>query len=161
MSNLTVLTPVQLTPAKTINGVKPKRDDVPKNECLCEYCTARCCRYFALPIDAPTCEQDLDFIRWYLLHDRATVFIEDETWYLLVHTDCKHLQADHRCGIYHTRPQICRDYSTDNCEFDEDAVYEMYFETAEQVAEYMEARFHSSDLNSIRSPEPPLLPMLN
>jgi Fe-S-cluster containining protein len=64
------------------------------------------------------------------------------------------------CGIYETRPQICRDYSTDNCEFDEDAVYEMYFETAEQVAEYMEARFESSDLSAIRSKEPALLPVL-
>ena len=71
----------------------------------------------------------------------------------------KHLQKDHRCGIYYTRPQICRDYSTDNCEFDEDAVYEMYFETAEQVADYTEARYHCTG-DSIRSPEPELLPLL-
>ncbi len=69
-------------------------------------------------------------------------------------------KAIHRCGIYHTRPQICRDYSTDNCEFDEDAVYEMYFETAEQVGEYSEARY-LSDSASIRSPEPEPLPILN
>lgn len=151
---------LQLLPAKTIDGKKPLREQVPSSECLCEYCTAICCRYFALPIDAPTSEQDLDFMRWYLLHDRATIFVEEETWYLLVHTDCKHLQADHRCGIYDTRPQICRDYSTKNCEFDEDAVYEMYFETAEQVQEYKEARFHSKDLSAIRTPEPALLPIL-
>ncbi len=160
MSTATFSQPIQLLPAKTIDGKKPTREQVPKGASLCEYCTAKCCRYFALPIDAPTCEQDLDFIRWYLLHDRATVFIEDGTWYLLVHTDCKHLQSDHRCGIYYTRPQICRDYSTANCEFDEDAVYEMYFETSEQVAEYMEARFHSSDAKTLRSPEPSLLPIL-
>jgi hypothetical protein len=35
----------------------------------------------------------------------------------------------------------------------------MYFETAEQVAEYTEARFHSDD-QSIRSREPDLLPVL-
>jgi Fe-S-cluster containining protein len=149
-----------LTPAKTIDGKTPKRQDVPKSESLCDYCTARCCRYFALPIEEPTTDQDFDFMRWYLLHDRASVFVEDEVWYLLVHTACKHLQTDHRCGIYYTRPQICRSYSTENCEFDEDAVYEMYFETAEQVAEYAEARF-CSDGESIRSPEPPLLPLLN
>jgi len=39
-----------------------------------------------------------DFIRWYLLHDFATVFIDDGTWYLLVHTECRHLQPDNRCG---------------------------------------------------------------
>jgi Fe-S-cluster containining protein len=146
-------------PAKTINGGTPKREDVPAGECLCDYCTAKCCRYFALPIEEPGSEQDFDFMRWYLLHDRASVFVEDDVWYLLVHTTCKHLQNDYRCGIYHTRPQICRDYSTDNCEYDEDAVYEMYFETAEQVAEYTEARFHSDD-QSIRSREPDLLPVL-
>lgn len=157
--NSMIIDPV-LTPAKTIDGRIPKRDEVPKSECLCDYCTAKCCRYFALPIEEPTTQQDFDFMRWYLLHDRASVFVEDDVWYLLVHTACRHLQGDHRCGIYQTRPQICRSYTTDSCEFDEDAVYEMYFEMAEQVAEYSEARFFS-DGNSIRSAEPPLLPLLN
>ena len=148
-------------PLKTINGLKPLRDDVPSGDCLCDYCTARCCRYFALPIETPTEHADFDFIRWYLLHDRASMFVEDDTWYLLVHTVCKHLQSDNRCGIYQTRPQICRDYTTDRCEYDDDAVYDMYFETAEQVGEYMEARFPTTDPVSIRSPEPPMLPMLN
>jgi Fe-S-cluster containining protein len=159
MSSAT-LQPVRLTPAKTIDGRKPDRDDIPKADVLCSYCTAKCCRYFALPIETPDCVQDLDFIRWYLLHDRASVFIEDDTWYLLVHTDCKHLQSNHLCGIYETRPQICRDYTTDSCEYDDDSVYDMYFETAEQVAEYMEARFGSSDLTKIRSKPPELLPVL-
>lgn len=147
-------------PLKTLNGRKPKRDEVPESDNLCEYCTARCCRYFALPIDAPTEHADFDFIRWYLLHEHATVFVEDETWYLLVHTSCKHLQDDFRCGIYQTRPQICRDYTTAKCEFDDDSVYDKYFETAEQVAEYMEAYFLTTDPEKVRSPEPPLLPIL-
>ena len=156
---MTSIVDLELLPAKTIDGKTPKRDQVPEGECLCDYCTAKCCKYFALPIDEPSSEQDFDFMRWYLLHDRASVFVEEEVWYLLVHTTCKHLQKDHRCGIYYTRPQICRDYSTDNCEFDEDAVYEMYFETAEQVADYTEARYHCTG-DSIRSPEPELLPLL-
>ncbi|MDZ4852838.1 MAG: YkgJ family cysteine cluster protein [Pirellulaceae bacterium] len=148
-------------PLKTIQGRKPLRDEVPSADCLCDYCTARCCRYFALPVESPTEHGDFDFIRWYLLHDRASMFVEDDTWYLLVHTVCKHLQSDNRCGIYQTRPQICRDYTTKNCEFDDDAVYDMYFETPEQVADYMEARFLTTDPASIRSPEPAMLPMLN
>jgi uncharacterized protein len=160
MSTLT-LTPVTLTAAKTIDGRKPDREEIPSGEVLCSYCTAKCCRYFALPIETPDTVQDLDFVRWYLLHDRASVFIEDDTWYLLVHTDCKHLRSDHLCGIYETRPQICRDYTTESCEYDDDAVYDMYFETAEQVAEYMEARFGASDLKQIRSAPPSLLPVLN
>jgi Fe-S-cluster containining protein len=136
------------------------RENLPAGKVLCEFCTAKCCRYFALPIDTPDTVKDFDFMRWFLLHDRASVFVEDESWYLLVHTTCKHLQPDNRCGIYETRPEICREYTTENCEFDEDTTYEKYFETPEQVAEYMEATVQQGNLKSIRSPEPPLLPVV-
>jgi hypothetical protein len=32
-----------------------------------------------------------------------------------------------------------REYTTDDCEYEDDWVYDQYFETAEQVEEYMEA----------------------
>lgn len=137
------------------------RDRLPKGACLCEYCTARCCRYFALPIDKPETLKDFDFMRWFLLHEQATVFVEDDSWYLLVHTVCKHLQADHRCGIYEIRPEICREYSADNCEYDDDTTYEKYFETAEQVAEYVEATVGQDEFGCVRTPEPPMLPILS
>ena len=72
-------------------------------------------------------------MRWYLLHERASIFTENNTWYLLVHTVCKHLGEDNRCGIYETRPQICRDYTTEDCEYEDSWTYERYFETAEQI----------------------------
>jgi uncharacterized protein len=137
------------------------RENLPKGACLCEYCTAKCCNYFALPIDRPETLKDFDFIRWFLLHGSASIFIEDDTWYLIVHTTCKHLQADNRCGIYETRPEICREYSTDNCEYDEDSTYEKYFETPEQIAEYVEATVGQDDFGCVRTPEPPLLPVLS
>jgi Fe-S-cluster containining protein len=143
----------------TTMPTKPRREDLGPGESLCDHCTAKCCRYFALPIDTPTTRRDFDFLRWFLLHDRASVFVEDETWYLLVHTTCKHLQPDNRCGIYETRPQICREYSTDNCEYADDWVYERYFESPEQVEEYTEAVFGNAD-GGLRSPRPPLLPVL-
>lgn len=136
------------------------RANLPKGECLCDHCPAKCCRYFALPIDIPETLKDFDYIRWFLLHEKATVFVEDEHWYLLVHTVCKHLQPDNRCGIYMTRPEICREYSTDNCEYDDDCAYEKYFETAEQVAEYVEATVGRPKLDAMRSPEPTGLPIL-
>jgi Fe-S-cluster containining protein len=138
---------------------KPRRQDVPKDKVLCEYCTAKCCRYFALPIDAPEDRTDFEYIRWFLLHDRAAVFKEDDTWYLLVHTTCRHLQEDNRCGIYETRPQVCRDYSTKDCEYEDDWTYDFYLERPEQVAEYTEAVLQEKG-HSIRSPRPPLLPVL-
>lgn len=113
-----------------------------------------------MPIDTPTERKDFDYVRWYLLHDRATVFVDDGDWYLLVHTTCRHLQADHRCGIYETRPQICRDYTTDNCEYDDSWVYEKYFELPEQVAEYMEVVLPTPRSEGIRSRRPAELPIL-
>lgn len=142
--------------------VKPKlrRDRLAPGDVLCNHCSAKCCRYFALPIEDPDTIEDWEFIRWYLLHDSATVFKEEGTWYLLVHTACKHLQGDNRCGIYETRPLICREYSTNDCEYEDDWLYEQYLETAEQAGEYAEAILPRKKGQSIRSPRPPLLPIL-
>ncbi len=139
---------------------KPHREDLPAGGSLCDHCTAKCCRYFALPIETPTEWQDFDFIRWYLLHERASVFVEEACWYLLVHTKCRHLRDDNRCGIYATRPQICRDYSTENCEYEDDWVYDHYWETPEQVEEYAEAVLGPRPGGSIRSPRPEPLAVL-
>ena len=147
--------------------IKRRREAVPKGANLCDFCTAKCCRYFALPIDEPSGRKDFDFMRWYLLHDRASIFVDSDVWYLLVHTTCKHLQDDHRCGIYETRPQICREYTTDDCEFEDDWCYEKYFETPEQIDEYADAlfgpQFPNLDLDesqSIRSRRPTSLPLV-
>jgi Fe-S-cluster containining protein len=139
---------------------KLRRKNVPKDAVLCDYCTAKCCRYFALPIDGPEEFSDFEFIRWYLLHERATIFKEGDNWYLLVHTTCRHLQEDNRCGIYETRPQICRDYTTKDCEFEDDWTYDFYLERPEQVAEYTEAVLQEQG-RSIRSAKPPLLPIIS
>ena len=139
---------------------KPPRDQVPAGTVLCEHCTAKCCRYFALPLDEPTTHEEWEYIRWFLLHDAASVFREDGSWYLLIHTVCKHLQSDNRCGIYNTRPQVCREYSTNDCEYEDDSVYEQYLETAEQVSEYVEAVAPPKRGASLRSPRPPLLPVI-
>ena len=116
-----------------------RRKDLPAGEVLCQYCTARCCRYFALPIDEPTDWEAFDNIRWFMFHGRVSVFVSDKVWYLAVHADCQHLQEDHRCGIYIDRPKICRTYSTTICEYDNDFLYDRLFETAEQIWEYAEA----------------------
>ena len=139
---------------------KITRPELPPGDSLCDHCTAKCCRYFALPMEEPTELKDWEYVRWFLLHEAATVFKEDDSWYLLVHTTCKHLQPDQRCGIYDTRPMICREYSTDNCEYDDDWLYEQYLETSEQVAEYTEAVLPPAKGQSIRSKKPALLPVI-
>ena len=139
---------------------KISRDELKPGENLCDHCTAKCCRYFALPIETPEEWRDFEYIRWYLLHERASVFVDEGDWYLMVHTVCKHLGSDHLCGIYETRPQICREYSTDNCEYEDDWTYEQYFETPEQVYEYAEAILPPRRADGHRSRKPTLLPVI-
>ncbi len=115
------------------------RKELPKGEVLCSYCTARCCRYFSLPIETPKTWEDYDAIRWYMFHGKVHLFVDNGKWYLVVFADCEHLQPDNRCGTYETRPNICRKYSTSFCEYDNDTLYQQLFECAEQLWEYAEA----------------------
>ena len=109
--------------------------------CLCTKCSALCCRYFALPIDNPTCKHDYDNIRWYLLHENVTIFVEDEQWYIGIANRCKALRADNLCGVYETRPKVCRGYSTDNCEYHGgDYEFEALFTSAEQLEAYAKGK---------------------
>jgi Fe-S-cluster containining protein len=98
-----------------------------------------CCRYFSVPIDTPTTRKDFDNLRWFMMHGRISAYVDDGTWYLCVYGDCKHLLPDNRCGSYADRPQVCRDYSTTACEYDDDGMHDRLFETPEQVWEYAEA----------------------
>jgi Fe-S-cluster containining protein len=105
--------------------------------CLCDQCAGLCCRYFALPIDNPEDKRDYDNIRWYLLHDKVVIFVESEQWYIGILTRCKALQPDNRCGIYETRPAICRSYSTDNCDYHAgDYGYDQLFTSPEALWDY-------------------------
>ena len=111
----------------------PKKSEA----CLCDSCAGLCCRYFALPIDNPDCVQDFDNIRWYLYHENVTIFVEESQWYIGIANRCKQLQPDNRCGIYLTRPKVCRGYSTDNCDYHGgDYKFELLFTSGQQLEEY-------------------------
>ncbi len=116
-----------------------KRSELPAGDCLCNHCSGKCCRYFTVELSPPDGWDDYDAIRWYLAHGRTLVYVEKGTWYLVVMTRCKYLSKDDRCQIYLNRPKICRDYTTADCEYDEDWIFEKVFETAEQLWEYAEA----------------------
>jgi len=115
---------------------------------LCEHCTAVCCRYIALPVDTPQTRADFDDLRWFLLHERVSIFVEDGDWYVCFHTPCRHLLPDNRCGIYATRPRICRDYDTDNCDYHlGDYEWELHFTCAEHLDDFVRERFGSRGRN--------------
>jgi uncharacterized protein len=123
----------------SIHPTPIRRSELPPGEVLCSYCTARCCRYFSLPIETPKTWKDFDAIRWYMFHGRVNLFVDGGKWYLVIFADCQHLLPDNRCGTYETRPAICRKYSTKECEYDNDVLFQQLFETAEQLWEYAEA----------------------
>lgn len=137
-----------------------RRKDIPEGENLCFYCPAKCCHYIALTIDRPKTWEEFDTVRWFLLHERTAVFVDNRQWYLLIYLTCNKLLPDGRCGIYPTRPKICRDYGTDICEFEENAVYDQFFELPEQLEEYAEALLGPREGGSLRSPRPNPLQVL-
>lgn len=111
-----------------------------ESECLCDRCSALCCRYFALEIDEPDTPEAIDDVRWYLAHESVHVFIEDEDWYLAIQTKCQYLAPDNRCGIYEDRPRVCREYTTDNCDFHTGSYeFDQYFTSPEQLEAFAQA----------------------
>ena len=104
---------------------------------LCYRCPAACCRYIALPFDEPEDAEAFEEIRWFLMHEGVTVFVTEGQWFVSVTTPCKHLDEQSRCAIYADRPQICREYSSDGCDYrGGDYGYKLFFTHPEQLAEY-------------------------
>ncbi len=105
------------------------------NRLLCEGC-AKCCMHINHEIDPPRNDEDCDYIIWFLLHENISVWVDDEhVWYIEFKTPCKGLQNE-LCSIYDRRPQVCREYSQENClntELDDDIV----FNTPEEFLEYV------------------------
>ena len=113
-------------------------------ETKCGFCTnTLCCTYISQEIDAPRSKQDFDFLLWQISHRDIGIYKDEGSWYLLVNNACHHILSDGRCGIYADRPQICRDYSNDYCEFDEPAEdgFELYFRNYEELLAYCKKRF--------------------
>ncbi len=83
----------------------------------CTDCSGLCCRYITVEIEPPQNWTDLDNLRWYIIHDKVSILVEEKNWMVKFDTPCQHLGADHRCTIYNSRPQACRDYTTDDCDY--------------------------------------------
>ncbi|MFN5532738.1 MAG: YkgJ family cysteine cluster protein [Planctomycetaceae bacterium] len=137
------------------------REQLPPGGNLCEYCTALCCHYYALPMDEPKTWRDFDNIRWFMIHGTVTAYVHDGVWYLCTYQVCRHLQPDYRCGIYETRPEICREYSTTNCDYDDHGTHDMLFETPEQIWEYAHAILPPRRGSNGKSTQTVDLPILN
>jgi len=88
-----------------------------KVKSACDKCSALCCKYFALEIDKPASKNDFENIRWYISHEKTSVFIQGGKWFLNVKNRCKHLDSGNRCSVYENRPAICRRLDANGCEY--------------------------------------------
>ena len=110
----------------------------------CQRCTnSKCCTYFTQAIDGPRSKQDFDHLLWQISHRGVQIYKDKSGWYLLINTSCTHLQPDGSCGVYETRPQICREYTNDFCEFDAPAEegFDLFFADYEALLAYCKKRF--------------------
>ncbi|AQQ09261.1 Flagellin N-methylase [Sedimentisphaera cyanobacteriorum] len=120
-----------------------KPDDMDES---CKNCDGLCCRYIALPIDNPETEKDFDDISWYLCHENVSVFVEEGQWYVSFSTPCRYLCPEtSMCLNYKNRPQICRNFDSESCEFNQDEYgYELHFKNDEELREYMKVKFENN-----------------
>lgn len=110
----------------------------------CDHCyESKCCTYITQQIDTPRSKAEFDFLLWQISHKQVRIYQDEDGWFLLFDSECSHLQDDGRCGIYHTRPQICRQYSNDFCEYDSPAEdgFSLYFYNYDQLLDYCKTRF--------------------
>jgi len=94
---------------------------MPAMNANCVKCDARCCRYFCVPFGIPADGEDLDTVRWYLLHEGASVFIDhDGVWWVRLENRCNMLEdtpRGPRCRDYKGRPLVCRRFSPKTCAY--------------------------------------------
>ncbi len=114
----------------------------------CSLCHgAKCCTYFTQQIDTPRSMDEFDVLLWQLAHRDVQAYKDEDGWFLLIDNPCTHLLEDGRCGIYDTRPQICRDHSNDYCEYDGPAEegFDLFFDSYDSLLKYCRKRFKRWD----------------
>ena len=105
----------------------------------CSKCLpAICCTYFAFGVDEPETRKDYEALLWQIAHKNVSFYIYRKAWYIMVDTRCEFLGDDNKCGIYETRPYICKEHSTDNCEYvGEDHGFTEHFKTYWELLDYI------------------------
>jgi Fe-S-cluster containining protein len=110
----------------------------------CGFCAnSKCCTYITQQLDTPRSKSDFDTLLWQVSHQHISVYQDSDGWFLLIDTPCSHLEADGGCGIYSTRPEICREHSNDYCEYDAPAseAFKRYFRNHSELLAYCRKRF--------------------
>ncbi len=110
----------------------------------CSFCgTRKCCTYITQKIPKPRSKSDFEHLLWQVSHENIQVYQDSDGWYLMIDTQCSHLQENGDCGIYMSRPKICRKYKNSFCEFDFSGTdhYKQCFNSYESLLEYCQTKF--------------------
>ena len=73
--------------------------DTPERDC--SNCAGACCRYVKIFVGH---NHSADHVRW--METRGSLV--DGFWH--IRSECEHLTPCGKCGIYETRPEVCRDF---------------------------------------------------
>ncbi len=99
---------------------------------------AKCCTYFAFEIDEPQSRKDYESYLWKIAHEKVSIYIQKGKWHIMIHTKCQFLTEDNLCGIYEYRPYLCREHSTENCEYTNDEYdFTEHFKSYDELLEYI------------------------
>ncbi|MCK5696939.1 MAG: YkgJ family cysteine cluster protein [Gammaproteobacteria bacterium] len=117
-------------------------------ETKCSYCFKTiCCQYITQQIDSPKKKADFQVMLWQIAHANVEFYKDEDGWFLMFITPCEQLEATGGCAIYNQRPDICREYDNDYCEYDASAEenFELYFKTYDELLSYCRKRFKKWD----------------
>ncbi len=107
----------------------------------CGDCDALCCRYIAVEIDGPIDDESVDHMRWFLYHDKVSIYIQDGLWHLCVDVPCRNLIEGRKCRIHFDKPGICMAHRPEECEFrNPDFELDAEFKNWDQLRTYLKER---------------------
>lgn len=116
----------------------------------CSSCKGDCCKYVAMELDCPEDIEDFQNIRWYLAHENISVYVEEDgVWNIEFMTPCKYLEKNNKCCIHEDfvknpevrRPQICKEFTVEQCPHHNDYEELYRFNSVEDVDKYIEKVF--------------------
>ena len=106
----------------------------------CTEC-ARCCRYVGVGINAPTTPRLASDVLWYLYHEQVSVYRDEAgEWSVLFETRCRNLRADLLCGVYETRPHICRSFDNRGCDVNAPSPRALTFNEPAEFLDWLQAK---------------------
>lgn len=124
-----------INPIPTEKVFEKRKDVVSKKKCA--DCNALCCHDLVMTIDAPTTEEELEPLMWYLHFENSYIFIYDDTWYHMIRSKCRFLSKTTKlCTNYEKRTDKCREHTPPYCERYEDW-YDEIFDDPYLLEEYV------------------------